>query len=86
MSARSAGFFGIEVKADEQFLDGFGAHSGFEVLAVLFAEFAIFFFGEEIKLLDAGGLGLAGIYYDVFLEVDGLLEAADFDVEQVAQA
>ena len=73
----------IEVDLLEQLLDGLGAHAGLEVVLILFAHVAVFFFGEDLVLDQRA---VAGIGDDIAGEVENLLQDARADVEQQAHA
>ncbi len=60
-----------------------GAHLGLEAVGVLLARFAIFALGEQLLVLERG---LAGIDYDVALEIEDLLEFLQRHVEQRTDA
>ena len=73
----------IEVDLLQQLLDGFGAHAGLEVVLILFAHVAVFFFGQDLVL---GQRAVAGIGDDVAGEVQDLFEDAGADIEEQTHA
>ena len=73
-----------QVQILEQLADRFGPHVGLEgAVAIGFAGRAVFFFGQQLLLLERR---VAGLGDDVILEVDHLFQAGGLHGQQVAQA
>jgi hypothetical protein len=71
------------VHALQKLLDGFGSHAGAELSRVLLLELPVAVLGEHLALLERS---LTGVNDDILLEVEHLLEVAQRDVEEVADA
>ena len=71
----------LQIHIHQQLLDGLSAHTGLEVVLILFAVIAILLFGEDLV---AGQGRFAGVGNDIVGEVQHLLQNTGADVQQQA--
>ena len=73
----------LEIHVAQELANRFGAHAGFEAIAVLVARFAILLLGEHFAL---GEVGVAGIDHDIGSKIDHLLELSRRHIEEDADS
>ena len=73
----------LQIDLLQQLLHGLGAHTGAEVVLILFAVITVFLLGQDLVLHQGR---LAGIGDDIGSEVQHLLQNAGTDVQQQAHA
>ena len=72
---------GLEIDLGQQLLHGLGAHTGLEIVLILFAHVAVFFFRQDLALAQGR---VAGIRDDIVGKIQDLLQNARADVQQQA--
>ena len=72
----------IEVEVLQQGLDGFGAHSRLERFSVLAFRVSVFLLAEQLAGFQ---WALARVGYDIFLEIDNLLQVGGFHCQKVSE-
>ena len=74
---------GLEIDLGQQLLHGLGAHTGLEIVLILFAHVAVFFFRQDLALAQGR---IAGIRDDIVGKIQDLFQNARADVQQQAHA
>ena len=71
----------VQLNAFQQYLDRFGADSGFELIAIGFLCFHILFVGQQLPPAQGG---ILGIKHDVAVKIKHFLHIFKRQVQQVA--